>query len=102
MMQPAAPQVKTTTIRISNLRAGEYTVLSSDGATWYAVNVVRMSCTCKAGQTGFTNCRTDHMCRHLRVSKMLARVSHDRAVAARQPRPAPATNGAAGLMELYQ
>jgi hypothetical protein len=76
-----APRI---TIRLVNVRTGDYRVLSSDGRRWYAVNVARVTCTCAAGQDNFARCVHVPYCRHMRVAKMLARVIHDRAVAAKQ------------------
>lgn len=98
----AAP--KRITVRLGDIHTGDYRVLSSDGITWYAVNVATPSCTCKAGAHGFTGCKSMPFCKHVRAAKILAKAIHD----SRQPKPLPAPipitrarDGATGLREAF-
>ncbi len=101
MMPAQTAKSKPATVRIINLRAGDYKVLSTDGITWYYVNVARISCTCPAGAHGFVNCKQRGFCRHIAAAKVVAKMHHDREQASRQAAAPQKYHDSAGLMELY-
>jgi hypothetical protein len=100
-MMPQTKEAYKVTVRIVNLRAGDYRVLSSDGATWYAVNVAHTTCTCKAGQNSFRGCKRMPYCKHVAGAKLVAKMHHDREQASRQAVIAQSHTSAAAFMELY-
>jgi hypothetical protein len=74
-----APPVQ---VRPLDVGAGLYSALSSDGTTWYLVDVKDRTCTCPAGARGFAHCKAG-ACRHLIAARVIARGLASMAPAAR-------------------
>jgi len=116
------PTPPTTVIAV-DVYAGVYNTSSSTGAGWYVTDVKHVTCTCKAGQSGFVGCKKLPYCRHMVAAKVVARAlasmtAADRAATLRVMGPthvkvdallaraatpvrAPAADPAAALLECY-
>jgi hypothetical protein len=60
------------TVEIVDMHAGIYRAGSTDGVSWYRVDVRTQTCTCAAGAYGFRHVRVG-ACRHLIASRVVAR-----------------------------
>jgi hypothetical protein len=57
------------------MHAGIYLALSSDGRTWYAVDVRARSCSCPAGAHDFAGVKSHGgVCKHLVAARVYARM----------------------------
>lgn len=62
------------TVRPVDIHAGIYAALSTDGISWYRVDVRAQTCSCPSGQYGFRNTRVHGgMCRHVVAARTWAR-----------------------------